>query len=63
VRVGWWCRVARATARGVPYHCRSGGGDVTSRLRIDSRWVSFNDIVNSYLKSDYDEHHYTEIPR
>ncbi|MCV7440655.1 hypothetical protein H7K33_00280 [Mycobacterium paraense] len=24
---------------------------------------NFNDTVNGYLKSDYDEHHYEEIPR
>lgn len=24
-------------------------------------WINFNDTVNSYLKSDYDEHHYVEI--
>ncbi|MEU5382011.1 putative quinol monooxygenase [Streptomyces sp. NPDC002387] len=26
-------------------------------------WIDFNDTVNRYLKSDYDEHHYSEIPR
>lgn len=25
-------------------------------------WIHFNDTVNGYLKSDYDEHHYEEIP-
>ncbi|ALC30056.1 putative quinol monooxygenase [Streptomyces bacillaris] len=25
-------------------------------------WIHFDDTVNGYLKSDYDEHHYTEIP-
>lgn len=24
-------------------------------------WINFNDTVNNYLKSDYDEHHYVEI--
>ncbi|GGC71409.1 antibiotic biosynthesis monooxygenase [Hoyosella rhizosphaerae] len=28
-----------------------------------SHWINFNDTVNKYLKSAYDEHHYTEIPR
>jgi quinol monooxygenase YgiN len=28
-----------------------------------THWTEFNDTVNSYLKSEYDEHHYTEIPR
>ncbi|MFG3065024.1 putative quinol monooxygenase [Streptomyces sp. NPDC048231] len=27
------------------------------------QWIDFNDTVNGYLKSDYDEHHYNEIPR
>ncbi|OBG97400.1 hypothetical protein A5697_18870 [Mycobacterium sp. E3251] len=26
-------------------------------------WINFNDTVNGYLKSDYEEHHYNEIPR
>lgn len=26
-------------------------------------WIAFNDVVNSYLTHDYDEHHYTEIAR
>ncbi|MET8638724.1 antibiotic biosynthesis monooxygenase [Streptomyces sp. NPDC004680] len=26
-------------------------------------WFDFNDTVNGYLKSDYEEHHYNEIPR
>ncbi|MFJ1604581.1 putative quinol monooxygenase [Streptomyces sp. NPDC088253] len=25
-------------------------------------WIHFNDTVNGYLKSDYDKHHYKEIP-
>lgn len=24
-------------------------------------WIHFNDTVNDFLKSPYDEHHYTEI--
>ena len=26
-------------------------------------WNAFNDTVNTFLKSDYDEHHYTEIAK
>ncbi|MEU1412019.1 antibiotic biosynthesis monooxygenase [Streptomyces sp. NPDC005731] len=26
-------------------------------------WIDFNDTVNGHLKSDYEEHHYNEIPR
>lgn len=26
-----------------------------------AHWIEFNDIVNTYLKADYDEHHYVEI--
>ncbi|MGL4978777.1 MAG: putative quinol monooxygenase, partial [Plesiomonas sp.] len=26
-------------------------------------WIAFNDIVNSYLVQNYQEHHYSEIAR
>ncbi|MGL4270179.1 MAG: putative quinol monooxygenase [Plesiomonas sp.] len=26
-------------------------------------WIAFNDVVNSYLAQDYQEHHYNEIAR
>lgn len=25
-------------------------------------WIHFNDTVNNYLSTPYEEHHYTEIP-
>ncbi|WP_166975016.1 putative quinol monooxygenase [Brevibacterium atlanticum] len=27
-----------------------------------AHWINFNDTVNEYLKSNYEEHHYSEIP-
>lgn len=27
-----------------------------------AHWIKFNDIVNDYLVTPYDEHHYTEVP-
>lgn len=26
-------------------------------------WIAFNDIVNTFLKNNYDEHHFTEIAK
>jgi quinol monooxygenase YgiN len=40
--------------------------ETQERLTVHAQtrhWIDFNDTVNGYLKSSYDEHHYEEIPR
>lgn len=37
--------------------------DSLARHQKTAHWIAFNDVVNTFLTTPYDEHHYHEIAR